>query len=227
MKPGIIKKYLSYVTELLVETVQSNYNETLEVLLSHGRYQLCTPNAVYSYGDKYNNYRDCFKQLVLDKHDLKNVLILGFGLGSIPVLLEKTFKKSLMYTGVEIDEAIIYLVSKYVLDEVKSEISLIHADAANFVMQNHFIYDMICIDIFIDDKIPEHFISKQFLENVITNVAINGIILFNHLGHSEADITAAQRYYKDVFSQVIPNAKMIKVNHNFMMVSNPDIWIKK
>lgn len=67
------------------------------------------------------------------------------------------------YTGVELDEAVIYLASKYVMDELKSEIELIHADAYAFISQNKIKYDLICIDIFIDDKIPEIFLTKEFL----------------------------------------------------------------
>ncbi|MBL0101907.1 MAG: hypothetical protein IPP49_19210 [Saprospiraceae bacterium] len=60
MMPNNIQKWLSYFTEIHIESVTSDYNEELEVLLNNGRYQLCTPNAVYSYADKYSNFGDSF-----------------------------------------------------------------------------------------------------------------------------------------------------------------------
>ncbi|MEO0338417.1 MAG: hypothetical protein AAF242_04310, partial [Bacteroidota bacterium] len=51
-------KLLSYIAEYPLERVESDHNEELIVLLRHGRHQLCTPNAIYSYDDLYNNFSE-------------------------------------------------------------------------------------------------------------------------------------------------------------------------
>jgi len=107
MRQSIFTKVLSYITQQHMETIHSDYNEVLHVFLKNGRYQLCTANAIYSYGDKYDNFRRSFTQMDLAKMDIDTVLLLGFGLGSIPYMLEKTFQKRYSYTGIEIDESII------------------------------------------------------------------------------------------------------------------------
>lgn len=220
MKESLHKQLLSHLMEVHVESVSSEYNNLLHVVLKNGRYQLCTENAVYSYADKYDNYRESFNKMKLPDHPDTNILLLGFGMGSIPYMLEKVFMKKYVYTGVEIDPMIIYLASKYTLVDLHSEISIIEADAAYFIKQNQEIFDIICIDIFVDDKIPEYFQTEEFLLKTKEALTTNGVILFNHLAYTKNDISEAKKYYDAVFKAVFPDSMMIKVHKNYMMVSN-------
>ena len=200
--------------------MSSDYNETMHVLLSKGRYQLCTPNAIYSFADKYDNFTETFERLNMDDASIRDVLILGFGLGSIPYMLENKFEKQYNYTGVEIDDTVIYLASKYVLDDLKSEVQMIQADAWNYVQQIETRFDLICIDIFVDDKIPELFLTEEFLENTVSNLCEGGILLFNHLGRHDADTQAAMNYHDQIFNKVFPNSIPLKVGDNYMLIND-------
>src|SRR5690625_1004287 len=102
------KKWLSYLTPVHLETTGSAINDVLEVYLVRNRLRLTTHDAIYSYDDQYLNYTKTFKMLNLPA-DGAEVLILGFGLGSIPIMLEKKFKKKYNYTAVEIDETVLSL----------------------------------------------------------------------------------------------------------------------
>lgn len=220
MKQNLFKRLASYFTEIHIESTSSHYNDILEVTLSKGRYRLSTENAIYSWSDKYDNFRKCFERLNLERNDVQNVLILGFGLGSIPYMLEKTYGKDYSYTGVEIDEAVIYLASKYVLDELSSEIELVCADASIFVQQNQVLYDMICIDLFIDDEIPEVFLTTAFLEDVKECLSQSGFIVFNHLYYYAKDKQKAENYHTSVFKCVFPQSACLDVHMNRMMISD-------
>ncbi len=220
MKPGLLKKWWSYITDVHIESMSSPYNESIHVLLSKGRYQLCTPNAIYSYADKYTNFRGVFERLNMGSPPLETVLILGFGLGSIPYMLEKVFKKEMIYTGVEIDETVIYLASKYVLGELVSDIELIHSDARTFMVQNTTKYDIICVDVFVDDQIPRVFCEKEFLDLAQASLSTHGILLFNHLGLTTRDISKARKYFDEVFVKVFKDGTMLQVEGNVMMISD-------
>ena len=113
MKQPKWKRLLSYLFEIHIESTSSDYNPHLYVSLQKGRYQLSTANAIYSFEDLYDNFSDAFKEIDLDQLNVQNVLILGFGLGSIPIILEQKFNKKYFYTGVEIDEEVLYLANKY------------------------------------------------------------------------------------------------------------------
>ena len=106
MKQPLWKRLVSYFFEIHIESTSSEFNPHLYVSLYKGRYQLSTANAIYSFEDLYDNFSEAFEEIDLDRLAIQNVLILGFGLGSIPILLEQHFNKEYHYTGIEIDEIV-------------------------------------------------------------------------------------------------------------------------
>jgi len=93
------KKYLSYLKDVSLEQTSSPYNSYLEVLLVNGRKQLVTENAIYSFDDKYENFNQTFKLIDWKKKQGDEALVLGLGLGSVILLLEKFYKISYNYTA--------------------------------------------------------------------------------------------------------------------------------
>jgi SAM-dependent methyltransferase len=202
MKQPLWKRLLSHLFEIHIESTSSEYNPHLYVSLSKGRYQLSTANAVYSFEDLYDNFSDAFAEIDLDKLNIQNVLILGFGLGSIPLILEQMFEKKYHYTGVEIDEEVLYLANKYAIPEINSGIELVCTDATHFVNLSSIKYDMIAVDLFQDDVIPEQFEETEFLESLKDLLNPNGILLYNRLAHTPEDITQSKSFYHKSFIEV-------------------------
>ena len=222
MKQPFWKKILSYVYEFHVESIAGDINDTLHVSYTQGRYQLSTQNAIYSFGDLYTNYYQAFEQINLDKYDIQNVLILGFGLGSIPLMLENNFHKNYNYTGVEIDEYVIYLADKYVTYALKSPIDIISTDALTFVKICQQRFDLICVDIFLDDVIPDDFQQQDFLESVKLLLTKNGIVLYNRLAQTEEDKKDSTFFFKEAFLPVFPKGRYIDVDGNWMFTNISD-----
>jgi len=214
---------LSYVYELHIESTSSEYNPHLYVSLNRGRYQLCTANAVYSHEDLYDNFSSAFRQIKLDQLDIKKVLVLGLGLGSIPQMLEKVFQKNYQYTAIEIDEEVLYLANKYILKDLDSRMNFICTDALAFVHQSTETFDMITVDVFLDDEIPEDFQSIDFLEQVKNLLNPQGIVLYNCLAHTAKDRKLSKAFYDEKFSQVFQDSKMLNVKDNWMLVNRTDI----
>lgn len=213
------QKLLSYLFELHIETTSSDYHEALHVSYSRGRYQLSTENAIYSFGDLYANYFRAFEQINLDNRKVEKVLILGFGLGSIPMMLEQHFNKKYHYTAVEIDEEILYLAHKYVTHELTSPIETICTDAAFFVQQCDAVFDIVCVDLFLDDIIPDNFQKQTFLKNVKNLIAPNGILLYNRLALTDADKTKSEAFLKNEFLPVFPNGRYLDVDGNWIFLN--------
>ncbi len=226
MKQPLWKQLLSYVFEMHIESTSSEFNPQLVVSLVKGRYQLCTANAIYSYEDLYKNFTEAFEAIDLDPLKIQNVLILGFGLGSIPLMLEHNFGKKYHYTGIEIDEEVIRLASKYALPQITSGVEMICADAYDFVKLSSQKYDMITVDIFQDDVIPAKFEETSFLENVKNLLTPDGILLYNRLAFNDEDIERSLSFYKEIFKNVFPAASFIEVNDNWMLLNRGDILKK-
>lgn len=211
------KKWLSYLMEIHVESAPSAYNPHLYVSISRGRYQLCTANAIYSYGDLYDNFSKSFDRLDLEKRNIQKVLILGFGLGSIPIMLEQR-GFGYEYTAVEIDEEVLYLANKYAMPDVQSPIDFIQADASIWVQMAEEQYDMICMDVFLDNKVPSFFESEDFLEKLSSLLAPDGLLLYNRLAESPLDTQHTRDFYEDTFLKVFPKGEKIVLEANWMLV---------
>ncbi len=222
MKAPLWKNILSYCYEFVIEEAYSDHNPYLQVSLSRGQYQLCTENAIYSYGALYNNFAEAFKAVDLEKAAVDKVLILGLGLGSIPYILEKSMQKDYHYTGVEIDETVVYLANKYVLEALKSKVEIFCADAEIFAATCKQQFDLICVDLFLDAIIPKQFEQVTFLANLQQLLRPNGILLYNRLATTQADIDSSKLFFDGIFKDQFPAASYLPIEENWILVNRAD-----
>lgn len=216
------KKWLSYLAEIHIESASSEYNPHLYVSLRNGRYQLSTAHAIYSYGDLYTNFDRAFQRIDLHSLPGNEVLILGLGLGSIPVILEQKYDKHYHYTAIEIDEAVLDLANRYILDELHSPIQLICADADAFVMQSDAKFDLICMDIFLDDEVPTVFESTVFLEALRDLLNPGGVLLYNRLAAKSKDVERTKAFFDHQFLPVFPQGAWLDVGGNWILINRID-----
>ena len=224
MIPTFWQRARSYMSEVEMETTESNYNDLLRVVLRRGRYQLQTRHAIYSYGDLYDNFRKTFEKIRITNLPVKNVLILGVGLGSIPFMLEKKFRKNYAYTGVEIDGTVLQLAQKYVLDDLKSPMMFHLTDAEIFVSMCREKFDLICMDVFIDDKVPsgcETLVFLQQLKKILTPQT--GILLFNKLAATPSDRQRSGIFLDTKFKKIFTNADFIEIAGNYILINRGDL----
>ena len=220
MKQPIWKILTSYLYEVPVESIASEINGEMHVLLRRGRYQLCTENAIYSFADLYGNFVKCFHRLRLDGLPGDKILILGFGLGSIPVILEKVFGRRYQFTAIEKDEAVIHLANKYVVPDIQSPLEIICADAMAFVDQTTERFDLICVDVYLDDVVPEEFENIQFLYQLEKALSPGGLIISNKLSRKPEDLDQTRDFFNRTFKHVFPEAVNLDVDGNWMLLNH-------
>ncbi|MFN7118322.1 MAG: spermidine synthase [Saprospiraceae bacterium] len=223
MREPTWKIWLSHLAEIHLESASSAYNPHLYVSLRRGRYQLSTAKAIYSYADLYDNFVTAFQRIDLDKIPGKEVLLLGFGLGSIPVILEKTMQREFYYTAVEVDEVVIDLASRYTLPDLHSPIELICADAYAFVMQSEAQYDLICMDVFTDDTVPSPFEEPDFIAQLQQLLSPGGILLYNRMTAFAKNREQTSTFFKNVFLPVFPEGTYLEVRGNWILLSAKQI----
>jgi spermidine synthase len=223
MKQSFWRRLKSYIIEVPVETVESGYNPYLSVILKNGQYQLLTENAIYSYGELYDNFSKAFKRIDLDKLKIENVLILGFGLGSIPLMLETMFHKKYHYTAVEIDPEVLKLANKYTVVNLTSPIEFHLSDASIYASFSEEKFDMICMDVFLDDMVPTELEQEEFLLDLKKMLAPNGILLFNKLAHYQKDKNIAQSFFQNHFKRIFTEGTYLDVQGNFILLNRSDI----
>lgn len=220
MRPPLWKTLLSYIHEVPVADSASYVNPHLHVNLSRGRYQLVTANAIYSYGDLYGNFFRAFSKLHWEKLHGDAVLLLGLGLGSIPFMLEKKFHKAFQYTAVELDEQVIYLAGKYVLDELTSPFEIHHVDATKFISTTLRQWDLICVDLFIDDVIPSDIQTIDAMILLRERLTQDGVVLYNCLSRTRADVMKSRSFLNEIFLPVFPEAGCLDVRGNWILIND-------
>jgi len=146
-----------------------------------------------------------------------------FGLASIPIILEKQLGKKYHYTGVEIDEEVLYLVNKYAMDELTSSFNLICADAQAYVMQCTEQFDLVIMDVFFDDLIPEQFETEDFLTRLKDLVKADGLLMYNRLAFNKRDINTSKEFYEGAFSSIFDQGTFLEVKGNWMLLNRNDV----
>ena len=212
------KKWLSYLWEWHIESRPSATNPHLYVSLRKGEYQLCTDKAIYSWGTRYDNFVKAFRTVEFDQLPGREALVLGFGLGSVPIILERQLHQTFHYTGVEIDEAVIYLASKYTLPDLQSPVQLICADAGTYVATTSQSFDLIAMDVFLSDQVPVAFNQLSFLQRLHDLLTPGGILFFNRLSLSIDDQKKARTYFDHTFRAVFPNGQLLDADGNYVLI---------
>ena len=217
------KKWLSHLTPLTLEETGSDMNPALTVALSKGRIQLLAGEAIYSWDDLYHNFDVAFAELKLEERNYDNVLLLGLGLGSVPVLLEQKYGLDYRYTAVEWDETVADLALRYTLGRLKSQVDVVTADAEVFVAVCQDTFDLVIIDIFEDDLTPPQFETVEFLETCKDLMQPGGLLLFNRLHGDVKDKVAAERFFERSFKTVFPGAWAIDTHGNWIICAEKPV----
>jgi spermidine synthase len=180
------EKLLSYVSGQVVETRPSTVSGELEVWYQSGKYVLHAPDANYSYDTLHRVFQKAFKRYEIKKRNPKNVLVLGFGAGSVASILCDELKLSPHITGVELDPEVIALAKKYFDLDRFSKLSVHLGDAAEFVQHEKALYDLIVSDVFVDKHIPEKLIRENYIENLIRLTAIGELGMMNVIAETKS-----------------------------------------
>jgi spermidine synthase len=113
-------------------------------------------------------------------HDIKRVLVLGLGAGSIPAYLQR-FVPDAVIDAVELDPGVIEVAKKYFGLRETEKFRLIPGDARMFLNRHTEPYDLIFVDAFTGSYIPFHLMTKEFYQLVRNRLSPHGVAAFNFL----------------------------------------------
>lgn len=193
----IIRYLRSYISPQPIENRKSKVSGQLEVIYKNGKYMLDTANVNYSFGGLHIIFQKAFIHARIKQREIKSVLILGFGGGSIANILQDEYGKNVEIVGVEKDEVVIELAKKYFSVEKCKNLSLHCADAYDFVL-NTFLapFDLIVVDIFVDWMVPEKFQEERYLMALNKCLSANGILFYNFVIRDAKSRNKTGQFYK-------------------------------
>ncbi len=174
--------------------------QTLEINRRSGHFVLDSLHVNYSFGNLHRVFQHAFQMEGLDTDALHEVLILGFGAGSVARILQDEWGCAAKLTGVEVDAGVIDLAEKYFDLKTLKYLDIQIADAFEFVQQAEPIYQMVVVDLFLDHWIPEKFDTPEFLQQLHRILLPGGKVFFNRLAYSHRD-KQRTRIFEDTFRQ--------------------------
>ncbi|WP_172919783.1 spermidine synthase [Capnocytophaga canis] len=191
----MIKKILSYIIPISVHKQDSQVSTSLEVLLNNGRYILDTPNTNYSYGSLQRILRFGLKKIGFVRvREMERILVMGLAGGSVVRTLIDEIGYQGAMTAVELDSEVVDIANKYFIINDIDGLDIVIDDAQNFVKTAKQTYDLIIVDIFQDNHMPDFLFSKAFINQTISLLNNNGIILFNTMKVRKEDAIRNLRF---------------------------------
>jgi len=125
-------------------------------------------------------YTRAFTIAAIYPPQIKRVLVLGLGGGSIPIYLHR-FLPEATIDVVEIDPGIIAAAKKYFGLRETSRLKLIESDGRVFLNRHPEPYDIILVDVFSGSYIPFHMMTKEFYQLVRSRLNPHGVAAINIL----------------------------------------------
>jgi spermidine synthase len=171
-------KGFSYLWPVTIKNYSSPYSGELYIRYFLGKKVLDCKHTNYSFGGLQKVLKRALELLPFNP-DTKKILILGLGAGSVVATIRKQHSKTAHVTGVEIDATILQIAREEFGIVENSLTKLVQEDAIVFMANNADRYDLIIIDLFIVDTIPEAALEAPFLKQLVTALEPGGYVVFN------------------------------------------------
>ncbi|WP_253187421.1 spermidine synthase [Mangrovimonas sp. DI 80] len=159
-----MKRLLSYIYPVR-KKVPSQYSGKLEVTWYDGKKYLNTKNANYSYGSLQEILKFGLEHIHLSS--ISNCLLLGLGGGSVIDTLRNNFNFQQHITAVDIDPVVIAIAQKEFQHYNSPTLSMVCADAQQFILENTSRFDLIIVDLYIDAHMPSQFMELSFWKTLL------------------------------------------------------------
>ena len=218
----MFRKFLSYLLPINIHKQTSEINKSLEISWNNGQLVLDTQNTNYSYGSLQRILRKGLLTIGFEKiRTFEKILILGVAGGSVVKTLVNEIKFEGKIIGVELDPDIIKIANTYFeIDKIKS-LEIILENAEDFLKNKKENFDLIIIDIFQDNFMPEFLFEEFFINNVIENLNNNGFIIFNTMILNGNDKFRNDNYCKQFENNDYKIIRIDKLEHyNELIIIN-------
>lgn len=178
--------WFTYLFPRTILKTSSKYNRDIRVIEEKEEYKLLVNGATETgpYIKKLLQFAVDTLGILKEKN-IRSVLVLGVAGGTIIHMLHTLYPHA-QITGVDIDGTMIEIGKKYFgLGDI-SKLSLIEADAKDFVRRSKKnAYDCIVIDLFIGREIPEFVSNINFIRGVKKLLSPSGFVFINFLKELE------------------------------------------
>jgi len=205
------KRLLSYIYPIMVNKLEGALS--VQLYLSRNQFQLATNDAIYSDGDRYSPAIAIANNLKVFLPTVKNVLMLGSGLGSMVQVMHKRGLHPL-FTLVEKDNVVLQLSMEIFGTKHFTGIAPVCNDALPFMEQNMEKYDLIFVDIFDSRIVPAFVTTELFLNLCHKNLKPDGRLAINYMINYKPE----WKIVKQLFTRIFVNHKELNLGRNRIFI---------
>lgn len=205
----LFKKILSYIYPI-TEKIKSKHSGELELTLFNGKLVLDSENANYSYGSLQKILQFALQQI--DLSGKESLLLLGLGGGCVIDLLKKDHQYKGSITVIEIDEVVIQIAKERFGISENDKITIFCADAFQWVNQINTNYDVVIVDLFIDNQVPLQCWVIDFWKKLSAHIHTKGYIIFNMMNLNDDKLNLIQEKLREQQFDIQIFSKVEKTN---------------
>jgi spermidine synthase len=132
------------------------------------------------------NYTQMMMSALFANPEPRSILIVGLGGGTLPRALARVLPGARIDI-VEIDPAVVRVAKRFFLFTPDARTAVIEADGRVFVkraIREQRQYDLIMLDAFDHEYIPEHLLTREFLQEVESLLSPQGVLAANTFSSS-------------------------------------------
>jgi 2-polyprenyl-3-methyl-5-hydroxy-6-metoxy-1,4-benzoquinol methylase len=214
-------KGFSYIWPVTIKNYSSSYSGELYIRYFLGKKVLDSKHTNYSFGGLQKVLKRALELLPFNPNTEK-ILLLGLGAGSVLETIRKQHSKTAHVTGVEIDEVIVNIAKEEFGISNNHCTKIVILDAFEFMQVNTTRYNLIIIDLFIVDTIPDPALASPFLNQVTDAIEPGGQLIFNTI--PETVSLENLHYLIDYFEGRNMEVRLMKkwgYSNDILLVSNP------
>ena len=217
---------IQFITPQTIEEVESEINGKIKIVKIFGKPRMHVHGFLYSGGIVNQIWKKAIERVKIYDLRFKNVLILGLGGGTAARIISENFPEAKI-VGVEIDKEIIRLGKRYFKVGKIPSLKIVCTNAIEYVEkvkstiknskleENQHGFDLIVVDIYLGEKVPEKAKSKEFLERLKKILAKNGVIIFNRLFYKKHK-KKAEKFVKKL-EKIFSNIKLVRTPSNLLV----------
>lgn len=192
-------------------TTSSKFNKSIVLQEFRGSLALII-NGIQQTGEYVADlYNQAFRTFSITLKNNAKVLVLGVGGGTV---IQKclSIQQNIQITGVDIDSQIIKIAKNYFnLD--KANIKFIHQDAKTYVFESSDVFDLVIVDLFIGNDIPEFVEKEAFLNQISQLIKKKGKLLINFQRMDEYEQRASK--LQNVLAEIFLSVQAKSINRNY------------
>lgn len=205
------------VTPQLVERRSSPHNPVLEVVRSGDRVELNAASVNYSFGTLHRMFAAAFERLRLAERRCERALLLGVGGGSVVALLRRLPHAPRTIVAVEIDPVVVELARTHFGLVPSADLEIVTADAAEFVSAPHAPFDLVVVDVFVNDEIPAQCQTPEFMRACARLLSPGGWLVANRMAHTPGARAEAQAF-ASMCKRALGTTLYLNIDDNLVLV---------